>query len=549
MKKTNYIGFLVGLSLLLTACIGSMGDRPSNDIEAFYKCRLDASKGSCEKDPLLWLLAFAGGSGGSGVFERTYEDGSSFEITAGQKIILRPRNHVEGSKYTVAPNLPEGLTLDADTGVVEGVVNTALSATQFAITQTQPDGTVVTFTITITIKVNTDGNSTTAGWTKLYGESGKSGDGYDVTTDASGNVYVVGTIEDNTPSAKAFVRKYSSDGSLVWSKEETGTGSRQVYGFSIALDSDNNVVITGYISGGSGDFNGVTPTSGVTSEAYLIKYNNNGDRLWTRLTGGQFGYGVDTDSSGNIYVTGRTGDDVDGQTKTGIADMFAMKYNAAGTRQWTELVGTASQSTYGHAISVSPDGTVYVSGERFQGTTSKDYYVSKINNAGTVQSTEYTTTTDENSDSIYSVVAHSNTEIYQSVASKQGNLEIIKYNDSLAKQWTQEVKDSSIRGRKITTDTSGNIYSTGDVSGTIEGAAVIGQAAFGSNTAFVVKYNPSGTKLGSIQLGASSVDVLGRGVAVDGSGNVYTVGRTNGDLDGETKTGSIDMFLTNKLKP
>ena len=45
------------------------------------------------------------------------------------------------------------------------------------------------------------------------------------------------------------------------------------------------------------------------------------------------------------------------------------------------------------------------------------------------------------------------------------------------------------------------------------------------------------------QLGTTSDD-YGRGVSVDGSGNAYVTGYTEGGLDGNTNAGGSDIFLT-----
>ena len=45
------------------------------------------------------------------------------------------------------------------------------------------------------------------------------------------------------------------------------------------------------------------------------------------------GSGVTTDSSGNIYVTGYTTGDLDGNTKSGNGDIFLVIYNSSGTKQ------------------------------------------------------------------------------------------------------------------------------------------------------------------------------------------------------------------------
>ena len=57
---------------------------------------------------------------------------------------------------------------------------------------------------------------------------------------------------------------------------------------------------------------------------------------WTRQLGTssyEWGYGVTTDSSGNIYVTGGTDGDLDGNTNSGSVDIFLVKYNSDGVKQ------------------------------------------------------------------------------------------------------------------------------------------------------------------------------------------------------------------------
>ena len=86
-------------------------------------------------------------------------------------------------------------------------------------------------------------------------------------------------------------------------------------------------------------------------------------------------------------------------------------------------------------------------------------------------------------------------------------------------------------------DSSDNIYVTGYTYGGLDG-----NSHSGSSDPFVVKYNSSGTKQWTKQLGTSSDD-RAYGVAVDSSGNVYAAGFTNGGLDGNTNSGSSDLFV------
>ena len=55
-------------------------------------------------------------------------------------------------------------------------------------------------------------------------------------------------------------------------------------------------------------------------------------------------------------------------------------------------------------------------------------------------------------------------------------------------------------------------------------------------------FGQSNTKQWTKQLGTSSFD-RGNGVTTDSSGNIYVTGVTEGDLDGNTNSGSIDIFL------
>lgn len=78
-----------------------------------------------------------------------------------------------------------------------------------------------------------------------------------MTTDASGNIYVVGgfsgTINFGGSQATAlgsdiWFGKYTSSGSLVWA-HSVGGGDDD-FGMDIALDNSGNVYITGYFNSG-----------------------------------------------------------------------------------------------------------------------------------------------------------------------------------------------------------------------------------------------------------------------------------------------------------
>jgi len=193
-------------------------------------------------------------------------------------------------------------------------------------------------------------------------------------------------------------------------------------------------------------------------------------------------------------VTGLTGGGLDGNTSSGQEDIFLVKYNSSGTKQWTKQLGTTLWDE-GHGVTVDSSGNIYVTGGTgggLDGNTSSGGY----------------------------------------------DIILVKYNSSGTKQWTKQLGTSSWDwGSGVTTDSSGNIYVTGFTYGDLDG-----NTSSGNQDIFLVKYNSSGTKQWTKQLGTSSLD-RGFGVTTDSSGNIYVTGRTGGGLDGNTTSGMFDIFL------
>jgi len=124
----------------------------------------------------------------------------------------------------------------------------------------------------------------------------------------------------------------------LWTKQ-LGTSSSDG-GSGVTTDSSGNVYVTGYTLGGL-DGN----TNSGSYDMFLVKYNSSGTKQWTKQLGtskGDYGRSVTTDSSDNIYLTGSTWGGLDGNTNLGDNDIFLVKYNSSGTKQWTKQLGTSS---------------------------------------------------------------------------------------------------------------------------------------------------------------------------------------------------------------
>ncbi len=92
--------------------------------------------------------------------------------------------------------------------------------------------------------------------------------------------------------------------------------------------------------------------------------DNTTNSPWTKQLGtssDDWGNDVTTDSSGNIYVTGLTNGELDGNTNSGNTDIFLVKYNSSGTKQWTKQLGTSS-GDFGEGVTTDSSGNIYVTG-------------------------------------------------------------------------------------------------------------------------------------------------------------------------------------------
>jgi hypothetical protein len=114
-------------------------------------------------------------------------------------------------------------------------------------------------------------------------------------------------------------------------------------------------------------------------------------RQWTQQLGSSANdkaWAVATDSQGNLYVAGSTFGDLDGNTNAGDYDMFLVKYDSTGAKQWVRQLGTSSNDE-GHGVATDSQGNVYVAGETNgdldAGTSAGgvDVFVVKYDGAGT----------------------------------------------------------------------------------------------------------------------------------------------------------------------
>ena len=155
-----------------------------------------------------------------------------------------------------------------------------------------------------------------------------------------------------------------------------------------AIDDPIDFTTDGYTAspqgGGSGD-EGSSGGSGDGGNSGSSTASAEGTVEWIRQMGtsyNDYAYDITTDSSGNVYVTGYTAGGLDGNTNVGSSDLFVVKYDSAGVKQWTQQLGT-SQDDLAQGIATDSSGNVYVTGNTtgdLDGSNagSSDLFVMKI---------------------------------------------------------------------------------------------------------------------------------------------------------------------------
>ena len=201
-------------------------------------------------------------------------------------------------------------------------------------------------------KYDTSGNKV---WISTHnGTADRIDCGYGIAVDGSGNVYVTGSEWVAEQSDNIWVRKYDSGGNEVWISTHNGTASSRDRGHGIAVNGSGNIYVTGYET--------VTDES---SNIWVRKYDTDGNVVWTKTHNGTAnleneGYGIALDGSGNVYVTGY--EKVTGEDSNIWVRKYDSDGNEVWTRTYN---GTADGNDRGHGIAVDASGNVYVTGSEY----------------------------------------------------------------------------------------------------------------------------------------------------------------------------------------
>ena len=192
-----------------------------------------------------------------------------------------------------------------------------------------------------------------------------------------------------------FLAKFDSGGSHLWSQRFGGATLDHLW--DVVVDSADRAVITGMF-GGVIDFGGGTLTSTGGSDAYLAKFDTGGGHVWSQRfgdSGSQIGRRLGCNASGDLALAGSFDGAVDFGggllTSAGGHDAFVARFDSNGNHVWSQRFGDADhQIALGVAIDAADnvaitghfEGTVDFGGGVLTSTDIRDVFVAKFDAIG-----------------------------------------------------------------------------------------------------------------------------------------------------------------------
>ncbi|CAM4543549.1 MULTISPECIES: SBBP repeat-containing protein [Myxococcus] len=213
-----------------------------------------------------------------------------------------------------------------------------------------------------------------------------------VATDEAGNVYVAGTtfgsldFYTNAGGIDYFIAKYDAAGNRQWLRQN-GT-QMDDFATGLAISAPDKLFFTGYTGGSFA--NGGNPNN---YDIVVALYDTAGNPYWLQQYGtsaSDMARGIAVTPTHEVYVVGNTYGSLDGTTTPVSSDIFLLKLNILGAQQWVRQID-AGELDDAKSVAVGPDGGVYLAGETFgsldgnanNGTV--DVLLARYDNAGNRQ--------------------------------------------------------------------------------------------------------------------------------------------------------------------
>jgi subtilisin-like proprotein convertase family protein len=330
--------------------------------------------------------------------------------------------------------------------------------------------------------------------------------------DDSCYVYVTGDDYASWPTQhQAVTRKLDPFRQLpeTWerSKSETSTGN------AITLDDSSNVYVTGESSSG----------------VFVVKLNKSGDYKWsTTIAFGPYDAGIDIelDQSGHAYVLAKSKDSTNSNM-----DFLLIKYDPNGDTLWSRRHSGGGPDNLPVRLQLDKAGYAYVSGYIYTGLAARDDFATlKYDPAGNLKWVATFNGPASYTDQVTDMCLDDSANIYVTgiISAITAELAVVKYDSSGHQKWVGRFAGADQSGILISTgqlcaDESGNVYATGSVSHNLD-----------ENIA-TVKFDRNGQLVWNIEYACTdSVWDRPTGLVADRLGNIYVLGNSASKTPGNS---------------
>ena len=196
-------------------------------------------------------------------------------------------------------------------------------------------------------------------------------------------------------STDFWILKTDAAGSALWDKRYGGTDDERLYAAKQTIDG--GYLLAGYSNSGIGGDK--TETSRGSTDYWMVKVDPSGTKQWDKRFGGidyEFINTVVQTDEGGYLAGGQSASGISGdrtQSCWGGSDYWIVKTDAAGIKQWDKRFGGTDDDVL-NTILPAGDGGYFLCGTSLSGANGDkaepswgmfDYWVVKINSAGTIQ--------------------------------------------------------------------------------------------------------------------------------------------------------------------
>ena len=357
----------------------------------------------------------------------------------------------------------------------------------------------------------------------------------------------------------AYLAKFDSLGNKLWCTYYGG--NKADYGTSLCYDETGHIYIIGTTNSNMfPTFEGFQDTHGGSYDAFLVKFDTNGNRIWSTYYGGS-GYdaakGVVVDGNNNICITGSTTSSNNiafgghQNVNGGLYDAFIVKFTPEGDRIWGTYYG-GTEDDESRAICVNSLNDIFITGltksttnialdgyDNFFGANN-DVYIAKFTSEGILDwGTYYGGTQDDNGNGIQcdefnnvyvAIQSNSTTGFdcngYDLTNNGENDAVFAKFANNGNLIWATYFGGSEDDYGKALYVKNNFVYVTGytsSLNNIAEGG--IQDSINGLADAFIVKFTYDGEFNWSTYFGSTG-DEYGRGILSNKISTIYFVGKT-----------------------